>query len=196
MFKFGKKVSYRPILISFYYALIPIIALGVTNDLGLGLLIGLAVFSIVLFGYYLPSLPVTFNYWEADQDIIKYNDMTSISHRLSMIFLPFKNQLITINKKDIQSITVTGKLVKPEQVTYAAQYSAFYAVLTPVLSMIKKPVTLVLTMNDGKTIELSIARDYVYGSKKTLEKLDQFFDSLDNTQIKINYHNNHNVSLS
>ena len=196
MLKFGKKVTYRPILVSFYYALIPLIA-AIYTQWPIMYLVGLAVFLTVLFVYYLPNLPLIFNYWETDEDMIRYNDMTSYKHRISMILLPHKNQLVTINKKDIQSITVTGKINDPNEITTPIQVTGYYAVLTPILSMIKNPITLNLIMKNGQKIELSVSRDFAYNNKKTIEKLNQFFDSLDDTQIKINnYPNHNNVSLN
>ncbi|PMD73138.1 hypothetical protein [Companilactobacillus nuruki] len=193
MFKFGKKVNYRPILVSLAFALIPIIGIGHFYPLR-GILAGLLVFLLVVLIYYLPNLSILFSYWQADNNEIKFNDMSNLSHRLTMILLPFKNQLSTIKEKDIHSITVLGKLEDPKEMTYAMQVGAYYAILTPIISMIKNPVSLELTMNNGQKVQLSISRDYAYDHKKTIAKLDQFFGSLDNTQIKVN--NYHKISFS
>lgn len=196
MLKFGKKVSYRPILVSFYFTLIPLIA-AIAGHFPIMYLVSLAVFLTVLLAYYLPNLPLIFNYWEADQDTISYNDMTTYKRRISMILVPHKNQLVTINKKDIQSITVTGKINNPDEITTPLEVTGYFAVLTPLLSMLKNPITLNLVMTDGQTIELSVSRDFAYDNKKTIEKLNQFFDSLDDSQIKIiNYPNHNNVSFN
>lgn len=192
MFKFGKKVNYRPILVSLAFALIPIIGIGHFYPLR-GILAGLLVFLLVILIYYLPNLPILFSYWQADNNEIKFNDMSNLSHRLTMILLPFK-QLSTINEKDIQSITILGKLEDTKEMTYAMQVGAYYAILTPIISMIKNPVSLELTMNNGQKVQLSISRDYAYDHKKTIAKLNQFFDTLDNTQIKVN--NYHKISFS
>jgi hypothetical protein len=196
MLKFGKKVSYRPILVSFYFTLIPLIA-AIAGHFPIMYLVSLAVFLTVLLAYYLPNLPLIFNYWESDQDTISYNDMTTYKRRISMILVPHKNQLVTINKKDIQSITVTGKINNPDEITTPLEVTGYFAVLTPLLSMLKNPITLNLVMTDGQTIELSVSRDFAYDNKKTIEKLNQFFDSLDDSQIKIiNYPNHNNVSFN
>ena len=196
MLKFGKKVSYRPILVSFYFTLIPLIA-AIAGHFPIMYLVSLAVFLTVLLAYYLPNLPLIFNYWEADQDTISYNDITTYKRRISMILVPHKNQLVTINKKDIQSITVTGKINNPDEITTPLEVTGYFAVLTPLLSMLKNPITLNLVMTNGQTIELSVSRDFAYDNKKTIEKLNQFFDSLDYSQIKIiNYPNHNNVSFN
>lgn len=196
MLKFGKKVTYRPILVSFYFALVPLIA-AIASHFSIMYLVSLAVFLIVLLTYYLPNLPLIFNYWEADLDTIRYNDMTSYKRRISLILMPHQNQLVSISKKDIQSITVTGKINNPDEITTPIEVTGYFAVLTPLLSMLKNPITLNLAMKNGQTIELSVSRDFAYNNKKTIEKLNQFFDSLDDTQIKIiNYPNHNNVSLN
>ena len=195
MLKFGKKVTYRPLIISILFTLIPLIP-AIKFNWPLAYLLSLVVFSIIFFVYYLFNLPTTFNYWEADVNVIRYNDMKKISSRLVMMLASFKNQLTTIKKQDIQSITVNGKLANPDEVAVPLQVTAYYAVLTPILSMIKNPVTLELTMKDGQTISLSVARDYAYSNKKTIEKLNQFFDSLDDAQIKIINYPNHKISFN
>ncbi|MFC6176820.1 hypothetical protein ACFQAV_08195 [Companilactobacillus huachuanensis] len=195
MLKFGKKVTYRPLLVSIFFTLIPLSAAIKFNWLT-AYLLSILVFSVIFFVYYLSTLPMTFNYWEADHDMIRYNDTHKISNRLQMMLFPFKNQLTTINKQDIQSITVTGKIANPAEITVPLQVTAYYAILTPILSMIKNPIDLELIMKDGQTIKLSVSRDYAYGSKKTIEKLNQFFDSLDDAQIKIINYPNHKISFN
>ena len=74
MLKFGKKVTYRPLIISILFTLIPLIP-AIKFNWPLAYLLSLVVFSIIFFVYYLFNLPTTFNYWEADVNVIRYNDM-------------------------------------------------------------------------------------------------------------------------
>ena len=202
MLKFGKKVSYRPIIVSFSYSLLTLITaiyLQVATMYwpAIGFyLASLAIFSAILFGYYLPNLPNSFTYWESNPTSIRYNNMASYKHRISMMLFPYQNQLTTINKKNIQSITVTGNLTHPKETAYPLDFSLIYAILTPLLSVLKNPITLKMTLKDGQMIELNVSRDFAYNNKKTIEKLNQFFDSLDNTQIKIINYPTHNVSFN
>lgn len=201
MLKFGKKVSYRPILVSLFYSLFTLIVavyLQVATMYwpAIGFyLASVAIFCAILFGYYLPNLPNSFTYWEADQTTIRYNAM-NYKHRISMMFFPYQNQLTTINKKDIASITVTGDFNNPKNIAYPMDFSLIYAILTPLLSVLKNPITLKLTLKNGQTIELNVSRDFAYSNQKTIAKLNQFFDSLNNSQIKIINYPNHNISFS
>lgn len=195
MFEFGKKVTYRPILISLLWAILPLISLGIAFNFYLGLGISFLIFAFVLTVYYSANLPTIFGFWQADESQIKYTDMTNYGNRLKMIFLPFKNQLTTINKRNIQTISVNGDLSSLKETATMIPYSGFYAVLTPVISMINNPVSLTLTLKNGQNVELNLSRDYTYKQKETIQKLDQFLNSFNDVQIN-NYNHNHKVSIS
>lgn len=184
MFNFGKKVTYRPLLVSLYFALVPIISFIKFYPIR-GFLVGVVVYLFVLFVYYFPNLPLLFSYWEADQNTIKYNHLDNISDRFKSLIFPHREQLTTIKKTDIDSITVTGLEKEVKETPYAMQIYLGYALFIPALSMVKNPVDLILKMRDGKTIELSISRDYAYNKEKTLKKLNRFLESLDDTNIHI-----------
>lgn len=182
MLKFGKKVTYRPLLVALAFALIPTVAFSFASS-NLGLEIGAAVFLFIICVYYLPNLPLIFSYWQVDAEDIQYNDLHKLSRRLLAILFPFKNQLLTIHIKDITSITIDG-LEKPiEQASFALPYSVPYAIMTPAISMIKNPVTLTFQMNDSQSIELNVSRDYAYNKKETIKKLNQFINSLDDIPV-------------
>lgn len=182
MLKFGKKVTYRPLLVALAIALIPTVAFSFASS-NLGLEIGAAVFLFIIFVYYLPNLPLIFSYWQIDAEDIQYNDLHKLSRRLLAILFPFKNQLLTIHIKDITSVTIDG-LEKPiERASFALPYSVPYAIMTPAISMIKNPVTLTFQMNDGQSIELNVSRDYAYNKKETIKKLNQFINSLDDIPV-------------
>lgn len=182
MLKFGKKVTYRPLLVALAFAFVPTVAFSF-GGLTLGLEIGAAVFLFIVLVYYLPNLPLIFSYWQTDSETIQYTDLNKLSHRLLAILLPFKNQLLTIQMNDVQTITIDG-LEKPvEQASFALPYSVPYAIMTPAISMIKNPVTLTFQMKDGRSIELNVSRDYAYNKKETIKKLNQFINSLDNIPV-------------
>lgn len=201
MIKFGKKVSYRPVLVSLFYSLFTLIVAVYLQVATMYLpatafyLASLAIFCAILFGYYLPNLPNSFTYWEADQTVIRYNDM-NYKHRISMMFFPYQNQLTTINKRDIASITVEGNLNNPEKIAYPMDFSLIYAILTPLLSVLKNPITLKLTLKNGQIIELNVSRDFAYNNQKTISKLNQFFDGLNSNQIKIINYPTNDVSFN
>lgn len=177
MLKFGKKVTYRPILVALSFALVPTIAFSFAS-LMRGLLVGAIILLFIIFVYYLPNLPLIFSYWQTDSKEIQYTDLHKLSSRLTTILLPFRNQLLTIQKTDIKSITING-LEKPvAQASFALPYSVPYAIMTPAISMIKNSVTLTLLMKSGQTIELNVSRDYAYNKKETIVKLNQFFTEL------------------
>lgn len=131
---------------------------------------------------------------EIGADDIQYNDLHKLSSRLLAILFPFKNQLLTIHKKDIRSITIDGLEKTVEQASFALPYSVPYAIMTPAISMIKNPVTLTFQMNNGQSIELNVSRDYAYNKKETIKKLNQFINSLDD--IPVVDHKNPKIHLT
>ncbi|MFC6176819.1 hypothetical protein ACFQAV_08190 [Companilactobacillus huachuanensis] len=185
MLKFGKKINYRPLLISLLIAALPAVAAGDSfKSFFLGLLIGLPFFLYVFFAYYFPNIPTLFVYWTSDTDEIKYCDIQTWKYRLLGMVDPFAAKMVTIKKSDIKLATVIGDLSTNYEMPMAIPFGAGPAVLSPVLSMIHHPDSVVLTLKDNSTIELSVARDYAYSRDDTLDKLDAFFKSLGTIPVK------------
>lgn len=191
MLKFGKKINYRPMLLSLLIAVLPtIMAANILESIPLGLVIGVAFFLFVFFAYYFPNIPTLFVYWEANQNEIRYCDINTPKSRLLGMIAPPAAKMITIQKSSIKSATVIGDLDNKYEMPMTIPYSGYVAVLSPVLSMIHHPDTVRLTLKDGSTIDLSVARDYTYSRDNTLEKLDNFFQGLDNIPVKANIKKN------
>lgn len=173
MFKFGKKVNYRPLLISLLIAsLVGIPAQDIFKRPLISILVGLGLFSIIFFGYYLPNIPLEFSYWEADEQFIRYVDTSNLRTRILSMFLPFINPLTIIDKTDIKTISVIGNINQDFEAPMA-------------IAMVHNPDYVRVTLKNNQIIDLSIRRDYTYSRDTTLKKLTNFFNSLDNTQIKI-----------
>jgi len=187
MLKFGKKITYRPLLISLLIAFLPGIAFGdILNSVPIGLGVGFLFFLFVFFAYYFPNIPTLFVYWESDKEEIRYCDIYHGANRLLGMIIPAKAKMITIQKSDIKSITAIGNLNSSYKMPMAIPYTASLAVLSPVLSMIKHPEIIRFNLKDGSSIDLSIARDYTYSRDNTLEKLDTFFNALGDIPVTAN----------
>jgi len=187
MLEFGKKINYRPLLISLLIASIPGLEAGDSyNSFFLGLLIGLPFFLYVFFAYYFPNIPTLFVYWTADTEKIKYCDIQTWKYRLLGMVAPSKAKMVTIKKSDIISARVIGDLSANYAMPMAIPFGPGPAVVSPVLSMIHHPDDVILTLKDGSTIDLSVARDYAYSRDNTLDKLDAFFKGLGDIPINTN----------
>ena len=185
MLKFGKKITYRALLISLLIGFLPGSAAGdILNSVPMGLLVGLAFSLYVFFAYYFPNVPTLFVYWTADSDEIRYCDIKSWKNRLLGMVAPFAAKMVTIKKSDIKSATVVGDLSGNFAMPMAIPFSPGVAVLSPVLSMIHHPDLVVLTLKDGSTVDLDVSRDYAYSRDNTLDKLDAFFKGLGSIPIK------------
>lgn len=182
MLKFGKKLNYRPLLISLGLAII-FGSIGLILSPVAAGIIGIGVFVVCFFVYYLRSVPVIFQYWEADQDSLRYSDLTHIGHRLFLMLFPFKNHLKVIKTTDIDSITIKGKLDSLTEIPNAIPYSGYLAIMSPAISISQNPVDLIVKLVDGTTVDLSVARDYVYDPKKAIRQLKKLFATLENTNI-------------
>ncbi|AUI72239.1 hypothetical protein COSHB9_17740 [Companilactobacillus alimentarius] len=194
MIKFGKKINYRPLLISLGISLfVGLIFLMISKLVGLIAFLG--VFAIIFGFYYLRSLPIIFNYWEASEDYIQYSDLKKISKRLKAMLVPFPTNLRRIGFTSISTVTIAGDLVAPKNIPTAIPYSGYLAVISPSLSMVNNPVDITFNLNDGTSVTLSVARDLIYQRKSTLKKLDQLFQQFEDNGIKINNQTNHELKL-
>ncbi len=191
MLKFGKKITYRPLLLSLLIAILPgIMATNILESVLYGILIGAVFFLFVFLAYYFPNIPTLFVYWENYKTEIRYCNIYTWKHRLLGMIFPPAAKMVTIKKASIKSVTVMGDLHKKYEMPMAIPYSGYVAVLSPVLSMIHQPEVIRLTLKNGSTVDLSVARDYTYSRDNTLEKLDKFFKDLGNIPIHADLNNN------
>lgn len=192
MLKFGKRVTYRPLLISLLISLLP--GLGfyyVFSSVLIGLMVGLGIFLIIFVGYYWQILPTMFNYWEIDATEIRYSNMESKSKRFLILIAPFAVKKNTLDLDKIASVTITGKLDSYFDIPIAIPYSAYLGILTPIISIIRNPVDLKFVLKDGSSVTLSVARDFIYNKNSVVGKLDKLFEKLSNAGIEINDRTDH-----
>lgn len=174
MLKFGKKINYRPLIVSLLTSLIIGLLFGLNIDALLGLQVGIIMFLIMFLGHYLIVLPVIFNYWYLDQNKIRYSNIKSIHTRLLMLFFPKMLHLDTIKKNRISSITILG-LPQPD-INLNSEFviSEEGGFLYNLLLMINEPVKIRILTTDNKTVDLDLSRDFVKHPQETIAKINLF----------------------
>jgi len=196
MLKFGKKVNFRPLIVSLVFALfLGLISQQAVNT-SIGFIVGASVFLLIFLGYYWRMLPTLFTYWETDNNSLNYNQMDNMSDRLLMMLAPLSNQLGKIDFDSIESATITGNLEKTNDMPFALPYSVYLSLLSGILSITRNPINVTFNLKDGSSITLSVARDFIYNREETIDKLDKLFGELDSANVKIIDKTNHNVKLS
>ena len=192
MITFGKKLSYRPLLVSLFAGLVAGFVTGSIFNSWIGYLIGLGLFIVFFFIYYLNSITVLFQYWEADQTGLRYSDLTNLKRRIFLMLFPFKNKLIIIDKKDIATIKLIGHF-DSDKIPLAIPYTLYLGILTPSLLMAKSPLALEITTTSGQVYTLDFSRDYAYDKKLTIQKLNQVLKNFDDGKITIENKSNLNL---
>ncbi|CAJ2230538.1 hypothetical protein CPBBRM18_IMEEAPEM_00080 [Companilactobacillus paralimentarius] len=195
MIKFGKRINYRPLMISLVLSLLPGFIISMMLSKVGGLILGIAIFLISFIGYYFRILPVLFNYWEVGSGYVQYIDLNSNSERFKALLLPFSIHEKTIDFNSIKSVTIQGNLSESEEMPMAIPYSGYLAVITAILSIIRNPVDITFTLTDGTVVTVSAARDMVYGKDKAIKKLETVFDQMSAAKIKVIDQTNHKVKL-
>ncbi len=196
MLKFGKKVNFRPLIVSLVFALFLGLISQQTVNTSIGFIVGASVFLLIFLGYYWRMLPTLFTYWETDNNSLNYNQMDNMSDRLLMMLAPLSNQLGKIDFDSIESATITGNLEKTNDMPFALPYSVYLSLLSGILSITRNPINVTFNLKDGSSITLSVARDFIYNREETIDKLDKLFGELDSANVKIIDKTNHNVKLS
>ena len=191
MITFGKKLSYRPLLVSLFAGLVGFTIFRIFNNWS-SYAVALGLFFFFFFVYYCNSSTVLFQYWEAGKNSFRYSDLTNLKHRIFVMFFPFKNKLTVINKQDIVSIKIIGHL-DDDGIPLAVPYSAALGILTPALLMAKSPFSLEITTTSGQVYTLDFSRDYAYDKKLTIQKLDQVLKNFDDGKITIENKSNLNL---
>lgn len=191
MITFGKKLSYRPLLVSLFAILVGFTIFRIFNNWS-SYAVALGLFLFFFFIYYCNSSTVLFQYWEADKNSLRYSDLTNLKHRIFLMFFPFKNKLTVINKQDIASIKIIGHL-DDDGIPLAVPYSAALGILTPALLMAKNPFSLEITTISSQIYTLDFSRDYAYNKKLTIQKLNQVLKNFDDGKITIENKSNLNL---
>ncbi|KAE9564232.1 hypothetical protein LKACC16343_01868 [Companilactobacillus bobalius] len=193
MLKFGKKVSFRPLIVSLIMGLvIGFMFSDIFSSGSIGFIFGTAFFLLVFLGHYWRASSVLFNYWQVNDGTIKYNDVNNPDNVLLMMLLPLSSPLKSFSVKDIQSITVNGDL-KQATTPMAVPFSGALGLFSSSIAIAKSQNSLDVVLKNGQKINLDYSRDFVYNPKETIEKLNKFLDSLNS--VKIVNKANHNVSL-
>ncbi len=96
-----------------------------------------------------------------------------------MMIFPNFTKLEQINTSDIKSAQVIGSTGEIKSLDFMVPVSNAYSIFYARMSMIKNPLEIQLTLNDGRKIDLDASRDYTYHSKETIQRLNQFMTDLD-----------------
>ena len=174
MIKFGKKVNYRPLAVSFLLAITLGIIFGWSFYRKLGIEIGIIIFLLMILGHYLFILPIIFNYWDSDNNYIHYTDIRSIHKRLLSILFPVLLSTQKIDKSQISQINVLGLPQPKFSLTDELIVSEEGGMMYNLYLMINEPIKVRLTMANQRKIDLDISRDYVKHSRETIIKLRIF----------------------
>jgi len=195
MLEFGKKINYRPLIVSLLIGAFVFALTQIISFIG-SLIFGIGLFFLVFLGYYWNIMPMTFSYWKFDGKTIEYSDMSSAGNRLLMLLTPLINHLKKIDVSSIKSVTITGDLDNLKEMPFAVPYSAYLGIMSATISMARNPVDLNVELIDGSKIDLNITRDFVYNHDETLKKLDKILDDLNANNIQVINKTNHDVKLS
>lgn len=185
MLKFGKKVNYRPLLMSILMAVLVGLLFGFNISVRLGIEVGSIMFLTVILGHYLLALPVIFNYWDSDSHNIRYVDLRPLHSRMLSILFPKHMPIKVIDKKEISQIDILGlpqhnfplssNLVMSEE--GGLSYNLFL--------MINEPIKVRLIMKNNEMIDLDVSNDYVKHPQETIGKLNIFLNDFSPNMIHL-----------
>lgn len=176
MLKFGKKLNYRPLLMSLFWALLCGSLFGFNISKTLGIRIAIIIFGIIFIGHYLTILPTIFNYWDSSDKFIRYNDKSDPFKRLLIMLIPKLDTYKVIDKKLIRSIQITGLPMTNDLLSSALFVTTEGGFLYNLMVMIRYPVKVKLLLNNGQIINLNLSRDYVDHPAETIGKLKIFLN--------------------
>lgn len=112
---FGKKMNFRPLLISLAYFLLAsliawdVLSLDNSHNENWAWVIGFVFFVLVAFGYYPNVLAIEFNYCEISDQKIRYYDHGNYWNRIKMIFLGKASPLKEIATSEVVDAKFLGK---------------------------------------------------------------------------------------
>lgn len=174
MLKFGKKVNYRPMILSILVALTIGLLFGLNISRQLGWALGIIMFLVMFVGHYLIVLPIIFSYWDSVDETIHYSDINQLYKRLFSMFLPKFSPIRTVTKNQIKRINITGLPQCDTSLASDLVVSEEGGFMYNLLLMINDPVIVKLTTKNNQVISLNLSHDYVDHPVQTLGKLRIF----------------------
>lgn len=174
MFTFGKKLSFRPLIISLLYFFVFGLIAGGFLGLG-GWLAGLIAMLLVAGVHYPGVLEVEFNYFEVTDSQIKYYDFSSWWKRFLMIFMGPFTPLQSIDLTEIADARAIGRR-KGKELQTAIPYPNALVGYTGLLSSIQNLYWIEITFKNGQKKKFSLARDKAYDTEKTINKANSAVD--------------------
>lgn len=178
MMTFGKKMNFRPLLISLAYFLFAslvawdVLSLDNSHNENWAWVIGFVFFALVAFGYYPNVLAIEFNYCEISAKKIRFYDYGSYWNRIKMIFLGKLCPLKEIATGEVVEAKFSGKksLVKMAPTIF---YPMILIYFVGIISSINNLCGLQLKLADGQKVTLSLSRDKIYEPEKTIDRSEK-----------------------
>lgn len=170
MFTFGKKISFRPLIIALIFLLV--VGSPIAGAFGMwGWAAGIGVFIVVVCVYYPGVLELEFNYIEITDHEIKYYDFRSWWKRVLMVFMGPMTPLKSIDLDEIVSArTIRQEKGEKMPVGMAIPASNFIGAFAGAVSTIQNLYWIEIELENGKKIKLSLAHDKAYNTEKTVKK--------------------------
>lgn len=191
MLKFGKKLNYRPLLMSLFWALLCGSLFGFNISKTLGIRIAIIIFGIIFIGHYLTILPTIFNYWDSSDKFIRYIDKSNPFKRLLIMLIPKLDTYKVIDKKLIRSIQITGLPMTNDLLSSALFVATEGGFLYNLMVMIRYPVKVKLLLKNGQIINLNLSRDYVDHPAETIGKLKIFLNDFPSEELDLSLETKH-----
>lgn len=184
MITFGKKMNFRPLLISLAYFLFAslvawdVLSIVNSHNENWAWAIGFLFFAFVAFGYYPNVIAIEFDYCEISAQKIRFYDYGSYWNRIKMIFLGKLCPLKEIATSEVVEAKFLGKksLVKMAPTIF---YPMILIYFIGIISSVDNLCGFQLKLADGQKINLSLSRDKIYEPKKTIERSEKALKMID-----------------
>lgn len=187
MLTFGKKISFRPLLISLiFFFLFGFLFWGVISSLFgdkfifLGWLIGAAMFLLVAGLYYPNVIKYEFNYFEITDKQINYYDLSSWWKRFKLVLFGRNIAMKSIDLKAIKSASLIGQK-DFQKMPPSLTFPLYLTFSSGINAMIQNPCKLELKLSNGEKLSLLMNRDMVYDPGQTVKKGKQAVKMIQNS---------------
>jgi len=174
MITFGKKMSFRPLILS----LISLFAVGsiIAGLFGTwGWLAGIMVFVVLVVVHYPGVLELEYNYFEITDHQIRYYDLSSWWKKFLMIFSGTNTLLVSIDLDKVVGARTVGK-EQGKGMSPGLPYSNFLSAFSGLISTVRNLYWIEIKLEDGQHKYFSLARDKAYETDKTISKANLVVD--------------------
>lgn len=189
MITFGRKLNFVPLAVAIITGLIGFFLLDAILTLSAPLFApcatfgGIAIFLLMICGYYPANLPYLTAYSEITKDHVRFYEYQNYGHKIKLLLTGSNAPMTMIKTSAIAKAEIYGT-EKVEQMPTVATNLWLTWLFINKTGIIKNPYGIKLTLKDGHVIHISASYNKIRDPKQAVEKVNSALRLIQTNLVK------------